>query len=347
MWGKQNRQSGGNRDKERRIDRRTVLKSIGVMGTTAGGASAFTDRVRGERLRSNASAAFVRDVGKLAALPNTVTIRASDQQAVQYTFTVSGRAERGSNTDSGDVVSGNVVAGTVAQRDADSFGFSGQITSFAMAGGPATVAVNGTEVDNPVGLPESDGDGADSTQETDCVPIRPIRSDAPVTEFYGYEPDVDEPNSQRSNTGLEGDGVSRLLLYEGPSGTSLVMFHGGGENDQGGAATFEITGLPAAGEWVVLDDDYEGSRDEFQISETSAVLNWAWGVEGRSDGAVFRGLGDAFEIRIDPAFNEDARLEPFGPGRIEHWELLSATGDGFTAYRFPLDRPLVLGTETC
>lgn len=77
------------------------------------------------------------------------------------------------------------------------------------------------------------------------------------------------------------------------------------------------------------------------------MLNWAWGVEGRSNGAVFRGLGDAFEVRIAPVFNEDARLEPFGPGRIEGWELLSATGNGLTAYRLPLDQPLVISSETC
>lgn len=345
MGGESNRRWEEDLAKEREIDRRTVLKSLGAIGTTIGSVHAFTDRVRSDQ--GVTSTAFVRDVSDLATLPNTVTIRASSQQTVRYSFIVSGAAERGSNTDSGDVVSGNVVTGAVSRRRADSFEFSGQIISFTLVGGPATVAVNGTVVDNPVGLPESGEDDGDSTQDTNCIPIRPIRSDESVTEFYGYEPDVDEPNSQRSNTGLEGDGVSRLLLYQGPGGLSLVMFHGGGENDRGGAATFEITGLPTEGEWVVLDDDYEGSRDEFQIAETRAVLNWAWGVEGRSDGAVFRGLGDAFEIRIDPAFNEDARLEPFGPGRIEHWELLSATGDGLTAYRLPLDQPLVISGETC
>lgn len=344
MWGKRNRQSGDDLATERGIDRRSLLRSIGAGGAAAGGLAGFANASRAGQ--SGAAPAFARDL-TTQGLPNTVTIRADGRRTVQYEFTVSGTVERGPDTDSGDAVAGGAVAGAVAQSRTDSFRFSGRITTFALAGGPATISVNGQAVDDPVGRPRSGGQDAPA-QPSNCLPVNLLRSSQPVTDFYGYVPDADEPDSQRSNTGLEGDGVSRILLYQGPGGLSVVMFHGGGPNDQGGAATFEVTGLPSGGEWVVLDDDYEGATDEFEISETSAVLNWAWGVEGRSDGAVFRGLGDSFEIRIDPTFNEDARLDPFGPGEIEHWELLSADGGGnFTAYRLPLDEPLVLSSEPC
>lgn len=184
-------------------------------------------------------------------------------------------------------------------------------------------------------------------QSDECVPIRPISSNEPVIEFYGYKSGASESNSQQSNTGLEKAGVSQLFLYRGPNGLSLVLLHGGGDGERGGAASFEVTGLPPSGEWVVLDDSYEGRRDEYHISERRAVLHWAWGVDGQNDGAVFRGLADEFEIRITPAFNDAARFEPFGPGKITEWQVLSATDDDITTRSISLDQPVVLSSDEC
>ena len=334
---------------DRRIGRRRLLRSIGAAGVSLGGVGAVAEPGRGYEASTAASTtAFAKRATALQDLANTITIRAKSDAVVYYQFTVTGSVEAGSNTDSEDSVSGNTVSGAVGDGRDDTYRFSGRITSFSAQGGPVEILLNGEPIDDLTDLLRAGGDSSDSASgaATNCLPIDPLRTQTPVEEFYGYVPDADEPNSQRSNTGLEAKATSRLLFYDGPEGLSLVMFHGGGEGDQGGAATFEVTGLPADGEWVVLDDGYEGSRDEFEISDTSATLNWAWGVEGRSDGAVFRGLGDEFEIRIDPAFNEAAELEPFGPGEIERWQILSATADGFTAYQLPLDQPIVL-SDSC
>lgn len=328
------------------IDRRVLLRGVGA--TVALGSLGGVGRSRAHASQGTPLTGRVVTTEGTDSR-NTISIRAASQQDVFYEFSASGSVTRGGpyQSDSGDEISGNTVSGAVGEGRADSFVFTGEITSFTTEGGPARVFVNGQEVEDPVGLPGGGGGGGGGGQARDCVPVRGVRSNEPVTDFYGYVSNASEPNSQQSNTGLEEPGVSRLFFYRGPEGLSLIIIHGGGEGEQGGAATFEVTGLPSSGEWVVLDDNYEGAIDEFQLSGSRAVLNWTWGAQGRNDGAVFRGLGEDFEVRIDPAFNEAAALDPVGDGRITEWQLLSATDGGFEAYSLPLDQPVVLSTDEC
>lgn len=337
---------GENGEDHRRIDRRALLRGVGA--TVALGSFGGASRSRARADQGTQLTGRVATAGETDSR-NTITIRAASQEDVFYEFSASGSVSRGGQyqSDSGDEIRGNTVSGAVGEGRADSFAFTGRITSFAAEGGPLEVFVNGRQVEDPVGLPGGGGGQSRDQRTQDCVPIRGFRSDEPVTDFYGYISNASRPNSQQSNTGLEEPGVSRLFFYRGPRGLSLVIIHGGGEGEEGGAATFEVTGLPPSGEWVVLDDSYEGATDNFQLSGSRAVLNWTWGAQGRNDGAVFRGLGEEFEIRIDPAFNEAAALDPVGDGRITEWQLLSATDGGFEAYSLPLDQPVVLGTDGC
>jgi hypothetical protein len=180
-----------------------------------------------------------------------------------------------------------------------------------------------------------------------CVPIEPLRDRGDVVEFYGYDPDPSVKDSQQSNTGLEKSGVSRMFLYDGPNGFSIVFIHGGGDGERGGAASFLICGLSVDGEWVVLDDNFDGATDEYLIGDQEAVLDWTWRDEGRNDGAVYRGFNKKFCVTIKPAFNENAKLPPSGPGEVNGWELVSRGVSDLEVIELDMDEPVTIRTGAC
>lgn len=182
------------------------------------------------------------------------------------------------------------------------------------------------------------------TQGEHCIPLRPLRGDDPVKAFYDYR---NERYSSHGTQSLQRADTSLLFLYEGPKGVSLVFVHGKlGSNSDGGSVTFEISGLPSSGKWLVEDDSYDGPRryDRWKTNDTTATIDWTWD-GGRADGAVFGYLGDDTDIEIDPAFNEDAAL--FGKhydGTIEDWQALS--GDRSNPTRTSLDRSTPIRIES-
>ena len=203
-----------------------------------------------------------------------------------------------------------------------------------------------------VGVTGTSGDDSSSEsyviQQGDrCIPITPLEyRDTEITEFYGYEPSLSAENPRQSQTpvGLEENGVSQLFLYRGPEGLSLVVIHG---DETGGAATFTISGLPEDGEWTVQDDSYDGATDEFDVDQDPAVIDWAWGSARRNDGGAFTGLGDEFEVTIEPAFNDAATLEPFSQGDIESWRVLSGDISDLETTELSLDEPVTIRTGSC
>jgi|AntDeeMinimDraft_4_1070355.scaffolds.fasta_scaffold00002_159 hypothetical protein len=152
-----------------------------------------------------------------------------------------------------------------------------------------------------------------------------------VEEFYDYRTPYTQQSSYTyssfGTTQFQQDNTSVLFFYEGAEGASLVLVHGHLDGDSaGGALTMELEGLPEEGEWVIEDDNYEGQYDEFDHAGTSSRITWAW-TENRTDGGVFQGgLGDGFEITVDPAFNDDADFRVY-EGNITEWQALSDTGD--------------------
>lgn len=188
-------------------------------------------------------------------------------------------------------------------------------------------------------------------QGEECIPIEPLSfEDESIEEFYGYEPDEDAENPRQPNfpVALEEAQTSRLFLYEGPDGLSLVFVHGG-DDDPGGAASFEITGLDDDVEWLVEDDGYEGATDQFSLEDETATADWAWGAEGRNDGGALGYLDDDFELSIDPRFNEDAELEPFDGEEavVEQWQVLSGDVDDPEVTDLSLDQPIEISSESC
>lgn len=185
-------------------------------------------------------------------------------------------------------------------------------------------------------------------QGEECVSVEPL-GDGDVEELYGYDPDKGAEDSRRSNlpAAVESDEASRMFLYADPKGLSFVLVHGGGDEERGGSATFLFCGLPSDGEFVVLDDQYEGATDEFETGHREAVLNWIWGGDDRSDGGVFRGLGNQFCIDVKALWNDDAKLAPSGPETIEKWQFLTGSLDEPDVVELNPDEPVTLRTGNC
>ena len=159
-----------------------------------------------------------------------------------------------------------------------------------------------------------------------------------VTDFYDYRsPKTDPPANGWGSYGtgdLQRNQGSMLLFYEGVDGTSMVMVHDEIDEPHGGTVTFDFTGLPESGEWVVEDDPYPDREDNWDFFDngTTADIDWKWS-SGRSDGGAFRGLEDANEssIRLEPGFNERAdKWDTWGyargDNRTEGWYLRSGEG---------------------
>ena len=216
------------------------------------------------------------------------------------------------------------------------------------ASGPVTVA--SAQADEPFTV----------RQEEQCYPVSPLTGNQAVFEFYDYRSTFPEnPYTTQNGSGFSSEGTidlqradtSLLFLYEDAVGTvSLVMIHGDRERgDYGGAVSFNITGLPADGRWAVKDDEYDSDEnlDRWQHGQRTAQIDWVWS-RSATDGGAYEGLGDEFNVSIDPAFNAEAALFTQGDwGAVDDWQLLS--GSRANATRIPLDRyePVSISTTPC
>ncbi|WP_435180786.1 hypothetical protein [Halorussus sp. AFM4] len=232
------------------------------------------------------------------------------------------------------IKSGSCTDRDDGNRDCDYVGLTGCTYSYRV---PATC----NDISHPE-LLKCEGDAYAFEQGDTCTPVEPL-SDGNVADLFGYTPE--EPRETDLPAPLEAAQTSRLFLYEGPEGLSLVVVHGGTDAEEGGAATFRVSGLPPDGEFVALADRYEGSEDEFSIREREAVLNWSWGTT--NDGGVFRGLGEAFCVEIKPAWNEEAKLEPYGSGTVEGWQFLSGSLDDPEVIDLDMDEPIAIRSGGC
>lgn len=195
-------------------------------------------------------------------------------------------------------------------------------------------------------LDEDSEDEFTITQGDSTTSVDPIGSGIEaISEYYGGGAERETTETVQPRTGLEEAGKSRLFLYRGAHGLSLVMVHAGGHG-RAGAASYTLTGLPSTGEWAVLGDGSEGSG-EFVTGDRIARLHWSWDEDGRADGAAFRGLGESFEIQVDAAVDDEAKLDTSGPGSIEGWEFLSGDGGGFESKSLTLGESVAIRGNDC
>jgi len=235
------------------------------------------------------------------------------------------------------------------------------ISGLALAGGSAATGIQ-TDSEQQIVLRQGD----------QCVHVTPFSEEKAVEEFYGYrlaEKYISDENGGRqpgngeyfASTGtasLQRDGESVLFFYNGSEGLSLVIVHGSFENTSsgGGAATFDIAGLPEDGSWAVKDDYYtdpntkniaNSNFDNWDLVGDTATIDWTWG-DVRTDGGAFRGLGDEFSITIDPAFNEEASLhDEYYSGTVESWQFLAPDGDAVQRTELDMSAEVTIETGDC
>ncbi len=205
-------------------------------------------------------------------------------------------------------------------------------------------------------------------QDGKCIPIKPLSmTGLPIQEFYDYRtPDTDPSSYKYASFGtqnLQRKDTSILFLYKGPQGLSLVAIHDKIDQGKGGAVTFRITNLPVHGKFVVKDDKYDAqtNMDTFDYSKhrnwngkesASANVSWTW-QEGRSDGMAYRGLGNDFNITINPQFNEKAVLageankNSVYQGKIKEWEVLSGDVNNPTRTKLNMNKPVTISSKAC
>ncbi len=161
-----------------------------------------------------------------------------------------------------------------------------------------------------------------------CLEVAPLGDGGTtVDSFYRYRNSRTSAwaNSHTSYSAyganrLQANQVSSVFLYDGADGVSLVFLHDERGVDSpddaayGGAATFDIRGLPD-GEWAVRDDFYDDGAQadrwrSFGSPGGGYQVDWVWR-DGRTDGGAYRGierLGAGDAVRITPAFDERAGL---------------------------------------
>lgn len=193
-------------------------------------------------------------------------------------------------------------------------------------------------------------------QGEQCEVIDSLSGQQTAEELYDYrthQTHDDYEYSSHGTTQLQESDVSSVFLYEGPGGLSLVIVHDELEGGTaGGAAEFEVIGLPAEGEWTVQDDDYsEGAEgdDVWRHGDVWSDVAWLW-EDNRTDGGVFTGLSEEFEVTINPAFND--QQSTYGAdevdGSVDEIHVLSGDLDQPDRLAMAsLEEPLVIRSGTC
>lgn len=182
-----------------------------------------------------------------------------------------------------------------------------------------------------------------------CFAVNPLQGEQDVESFYDYRTPENSDYytySTHMPDHLPREDVSRLFLYEGPDGVSLVMVHNERDGTGGGhAVSFDFQGLPGEGGWAVMDDDYGGQDDRFSRDSIDWTLR-----SDRTDGGAFRGLDQSgTAITVTPRFNEDAELyDDFNRSdRIESWQFLSGNLDSPDATGMQMGQAITIRTGSC
>jgi hypothetical protein len=250
--------------------------------------------------------------------------------------------------------------------------YEGDLTDWeVLSGDIADPERAGLDMDRPVTIGSSDQLGPQPTytvsQGETSVEVTPLSGEVPAEELYDLRlPERFEGDNGATDPGsgpyyqsvgtqdLQAESTTITFLYEGPDGLSLVVVHDTDGGD-GGSATWSVTGLPRDGNWVVKDDRYldpdtgepaSTNYDRWDTDGTDHTIDWTWGAGG-TDGGVFRDLGDAFGLTIDPAYNEDAALwDEYYTGDVVDWQFLSGGRSDPDRTSLSLDRPMTIEAET-
>ena len=164
------------------------------------------------------------------------------------------------------------------------------------------------------------------------VEVVPLSNGQSIERFYDYgNAEINSPLPiAKSDT-------SRLFLWSGPNGLSLVVLHDEPRDGSGAAVSFEFDGLPTGqGSWVVQDDG-----NDFRRSGGITSPDWTWNNDN-TDGGAFRGGLTNATITIEPKFNEEADVGPLTPGSIDRWEVVTGRATDPRNESLALDEPVTI-----
>jgi hypothetical protein len=163
------------------------------------------------------------------------------------------------------------------------------------------------------------------------VEVVPLSNGQSIERFYDYgDAEINSPLPvAKSDT-------SRLFLWSGPNGLSLVVLHDEPRDGSGAAVSFEFSGLPNRGSWVVEDD----GNDFFRTGGPTSP-DWTWNNDN-TDGGAFRGGLTNSTITIEPKFNEQADVNPLTPGSIDRWEVVTGRATDPRNESLALDEPITI-----
>lgn len=101
-------------------------------------------------------------------------------------------------------------------------------------------------------------------------------------------------------------------------------------------------------EGIKTADSKDGDDNDTADDTRTDEIDWWW-TTGRTDGGALRGLGvEDLELRIEPAFNDEAELaDKPNEGEVTSWELLSGDRAEPDRTELDLEAPLTLRTGSC
>ena len=160
--------------------------------------------------------------------------------------------------------------------------------------------------------------------------IVPISNGQDIGTFYDYaDAEINSPLP------IAKSDVSRLWVWSGPNGLSLVTVHDEPQDGSGAAVSFEFSGLPTTdGSWVVEDDP-----NDFHDGATTP--DWTW-TDDNTDGGAFRGGLTDQTITITPKFNEEADRAPLTSGELRGWEVVTGRATDPRSISLDMDEPVTL-----
>ena len=166
-------------------------------------------------------------------------------------------------------------------------------------------------------------------QGDDSFEVVPLSNGQTIENFYDYE------NYEiNSDLPVAKSDSSRLFLWSGAKGLSLVTVHDKPDDGSGGAVSYDILELPTDnGSWVIADDP-----PDFNDGSTSP--DWAW-VGSKTDGGAFRGGLPGQSIVISPSFNASADRGPRS-GTIDSWEVLTGRATDPRSIEVEMNKPLTI-----
>ncbi|WP_435096357.1 lamin tail domain-containing protein [Halarchaeum sp. P4] len=155
-----------------------------------------------------------------------------------------------------------------------------------------------------------------------------------VKQFYNYQTSGASANPLVDVT--SDPAASRMFVYEGPVGSSLVFLHGSRSVDHGGTAALKVSGLSRSkGEWAVRDDPVSVD-DDFEAWENgNAKVTWQWDA-GKTDGGAFWGVDDAQTVKITPKTLQG----------VDAWRFLSGEPGNVSTYDLSTAKPAKLKPST-